>query len=195
MMKFTLICMIPVLCLCGCSWLTGGTDTAIAEAKKNSEAAIAEARDAKDRLDETASRFAAGLASRADVEAAISAFDLARGKADSAVDDLNAKVDEASRKHADLSSWGATAGSIFGPVGTAVGGLLGTLASGILAWRKSKSLRGLIAGVQSARAELHKENPAAGAVLDERMRKAIPNEIQDLVRALKKRGVIPDLRA
>jgi hypothetical protein len=193
-MKIAVI-TVALLLLAGCSWLSGGQDEKVVEAKQVADEANVEAKAARVELAEIAKRVELGTATADDLKAAITKFDAKVTLADDAIADLDSAIETAAAKSAPLATWGASAGSVFGPVGAAAGGILGMIASGIMAWRRGRSFKALLSGVQAAREELFKSNPGASQASDEALRKAIPKEVQEIIRALKKKGVISELPA
>jgi len=191
-----LLLLIPIL-LCilssGCSWLGGGDDPDVLSAKATADEALVEAKAARVALAEVEARHARGEATAEEVAAAKAAFEARAQDADARIAALDSTIKTVSAKSAPLAGWGATAGSIFGPVGTAIGGLLGTIGAGIMAWRRSKTLRGVLLGVQAAREELHRTAPDALAKSDDAMKRMIPADIQETIRTLKKSGALGEL--
>lgn len=172
MIRMTLFALAPLLLLVGCSFFR--EDPKIAEAEASTTAALSEYEATVESGD--AVRIAA-----------------ARAKLDASIAEYEALVDGVARKYDDLGGWGATVGGIFGPVGVAVGGIAGTLGAGIMGWAKTRKLKSFLVGIQAAREDLAANQPGAAKLADEAMRKAIPKELQDLVRILKKKGVLSTL--
>lgn len=156
-------------------------DPKVADAKEEVDAAIAEAKETRD-------AHARGDATDEQLSAALR-------KVDAEIAEYEAIVAEVATKHDDLGSWGATIGGMFGPQGVAIGGTIGTIAAGLWGWITTRKFRGLIAGYQAARTDLHASKPEAGAVMDEFLRKHIPTGTQGDIRKLKKKGVIAELPA
>lgn len=177
-----------------------------AMAKFEATAAIAAAA-----LAEVIRKFEVGDATEEDVGRAKALYDAAIAKGEAQVKSARAKhdrakaieeentrefeaaVEEASKKYDNLGKWGATIGSMFGPQGIAIGGTVGTILGGIFGWIKTRKMRGLIAGFQATREAVHRNDPKAGAALDEQLRKLIPKEIQRSIKKMKNLGVIEEL--
>lgn len=171
MIRLTLLSFL-VLLLSGCSIFR--EDPKLAESRNKAETA----------LDDYKAAIASGDADK---------IAAAKAALDSAVEDYETLVDELARKYDSLGGWGATAGGVFGPVGAAVGGIAGTLGAGIMGWARTRKLKSFLVGIQAARADLADNQPGALKLMDESMKKAIPKELQEMVRVLKKKGIIGEL--
>ena len=188
MIRLSMLLAVLALALAGCSLFSGGTDPAVEKARIEASESVADARKAKADLADAVDRLGRGEGTIEQVQAAEARYKASLDTLDEKKAALEAAVDAAARKGSDLGSWGATiGGAVFGPVGAAIGGVAGTIAAGFVAWRRGKSLRGVVVGIQAAREDLHKSAPAALAASDEAMRKAIPKELQIVIDALKKK--------
>ena len=184
MIRCLIVMSVLLLTVGGCSFLKA--DPKVGEAKAAADAALDDAAAKKAEL--------ADAVERGDAEEIIvakGALEVSLLLVATRVEEYRALVDETAAKYDDLGSWGSQLGALFGPVGAAAGGILGLIGAGVMGWARTRSWRGFLVGMQSAREELAGTDSLKH--IDAAMKKHIPQPVQDAIRKLKKSGVIGEL--
>jgi len=192
-------------------------------AKEEAKRATDEAESAKTELAETIKGFNEGNRTEAEVEASRTKYNTLLTKADNEMigyreslkkqdqasviyhdavvvmderhEDLKDLITIEINKYDKLAEYGASAGSIFGPQGKAIGAIVGMIGAGIMALLKTRTLNGLTEGIQVARAKIHETNPELGKKMDDEMKKAIPIHVKKFIKKQKSKERLDKLAA